>query len=273
MKAGTKRRFGFAAGVVSLIVASGNLAIFYWVDWFSFLFLGPIALCAALIAFAHGSWRIACVAGFLSICSSVLAATARRPFYSWQLVLLCGSIATACLLAWWLWAKYRKVRTIKTRRLLATWLAGIQRGLGPLLGAASLAMGLIVWLEFDLAYCSAFGGHLTEAFETFAPNGMEVALLSSSAFLTGVTAIGCGAWRLGTLATHVSVGALVALNHVLYSTQVFEIVLLTAPLALLYQPFTLAPLHPLYNPWIAAILAATLFVTWIVGGRRRHTRG
>ena len=271
MKAGTKRRLGFAAGVFSLIVASGNLAIFYWVDTFSFMFLGPIALCAALIAVVHGSWRIACVAGFLSICSSVLAATARRPFYSWQLVLLCGSIATACMLAWWLWANYRKNRTIKNRPLLAPWHAGIQRGLGPLLGAVSLTMGLIVWLEFDLAYCSVFGGHLTEEFETFAPNGRAVAFLSSSAFLTGVTAIGCGAWRLGTLATHVSVGALVALNHILYSIQVFEFFLLTAPLALLYQPFTLAPLHPLYNPWIAAILAGILSFTWIVGRRRNLT--
>ena len=271
MKAGTKRRFGFAAGVFSLLLASGNLAIFYWISGFSFLFLGPIALCAALIALAHGSWRIASVAVFLSICSSVLAGTARRPFYSWQLVLLCGAIATACLLAWWLWANYRKNRTIRNRPLLATWLAGIQRGLGPLLGAASLTMGLIAWLEFDLAYCSALSGHLTEQFEGFAPNGARAGLLASGAFLTGMTTIGCGAWRLGTLATHVSVGALVALNHVLYSTQVFELFLLTAPLALLYQPFTLAPLHPLYNPWIATILAATLFVTWIVGRRRNPT--
>ncbi len=198
---GRLQRFGLVVGAIGLILAIGNLAIFYWVSGFSFLFLGPIAGCAALVALAHGSWRIASVAGFLSICSSVLAGTARRPFYSWQLVLLCAAIAVGFLLACCLWVNYRNNRTLENRPLVAVWIARIQRGLNPLLGATSLTIGLVVWLEFDFAYCSILDGHLVEEFEGFAPYGREVCLLASSAFLMGATTIGCGAWRLGTLAS------------------------------------------------------------------------
>ncbi len=262
------QRFGLVVGVISLILAIGNLAIFYWTSGFSFLFLGPMAFCGSLVAFAHGSWRIASAAGFLSLCSSILAGTPTRQFYSWQLVLLCGAIAIAIPLGCWLWVNYRKDRTLENRPLVAAWLARIQRGLGPLLGATGLTIGLIAWLEFDLAYCSIFIGHLAEEFTSA---GRGALFLASIAFLLGVTTIGCGVWRLGSLAIYVSLGTLVAMLHALASPYDSETYLLSAPLGLLYEPLVRPPFHPLYNPWIAAILATILFVTWIVGRRQNPT--
>ena len=261
-------RFGLAVGVISLIAAIANLAFFFWKLGFSFLALGPMAFCGALVAFSHGSWRTASIAGFLSLCSSVLAGTRARTLESWQLALWCGAVAIVLLLGGWLWANYRKDRTLEKRPLLAAWLAGIQRGLGLLLGATSLTIGLIAWLEFDLASCSFFSGHLAEE---FAPIGREAVLLAPIAFLLGATTIGCGVWRLGSLATCVSLGALVALAHALYSPASLAFFMLTSPLFLFFLPFTLPPFHPLYSPWITAILAAILFVTWIVGRRREPT--
>ena len=260
--------FGVAIGVISLIAAIANLAMFYWVWGIVFLALGPMAFCGALVAFSHGSWRIASVAGFLSLCSSVLAGTRARTLESWQLALLCGAVAIVLLLGGWLWANYRKDRNLEKRPLLAAQLARIQRGLGPLLGATGLTIGLIAWLEFDLASCSFFSGHLAE---DFAPIGGEAFLLVPIAFLLGVTTIGCGVWRMGSLATYVSLGALVALVHALYSPASAAFFMLTTPLFLFFLPFTLPPFHPLYNPWIAAVLAAILFVTWIVGRRQNPT--
>lgn len=272
MRAGRMQRSGLVAGAISMTIAIGNLAIFYWVSGFSFLFLGPIAFCASLIAFVHGSWRLASVAGFLSICSSVLAATARRPFYSWQFVLLCGAIGAGFLLGYFLWANYRKNRTFEGQPLAPAWLSGFRRGLGTLLGLVSLTLGLIVWLEFDFGYCSIFDGHVAQKFRGFAPNGREVAMLASGAFLTGATSIGCGSWRLGTLATYASLCAWVALTHSLNDTQVFELFLLTAPLVLFIQPLIVSLVHPLYNPWIAGVLAAILLANWYVRRRRKPAR-
>ena len=261
--------FGFWIGVISLIAAIANLGIFYWVTGFFFLALGPMAFCWALVAFAHGSWRIASIAGFLSLCSSVLVGTRGRALQSWQLVLLCGAGAVVLLLGGWLWANYRKDRNLEKRPLLAACLAGMQRGLGLLLGATGLTMGLIVWLEFNLASCSFSDGHLAAE---FAPIGGEAIFLAPIAFLLGVTTIGWGVWRLGSFASCVSLGALVALAHALYSPADVAFFMLTFPLFLFFLPFTLPPFHPLYNPWIAAILAVILFVTWIARRRRNQTQ-
>ena len=262
-------RFGLAVGVISLIAAIANLAFFFWKLGFSFLALGPMAFCGALVAFSHGSWRTASIAGFLSLCSSVLAGTRARTLESWQLALWCGAVAIVLLLGGWLWANYRKDRNLEKRPLLAAWLARMQRGLGVLLGATGLTIGLVAWLEFDLASCSFFSGHLAEEFTSI---GGEAFFLAPIAFLLGVTTIGCGVWRLGSFATCVSLGALVALAHALYSPADAAFFMLTFPLFLFFLPVTLPPFHPLYNPWIAAIFAVILFVTWIARRRRNQTQ-
>ena len=259
MKTERTRRFGNIVGAFSLIVAIASLADFYFLSGFSFLFLGPIAFCAALVALARGSWRIASVAGFLSICGSVLAGTARRSFDSWQLVLLCGAIAVAILLGWFLWLNYRSDRNLEKRPGLAAWLAAMHRHLGMLLGGSSLAIGLIVWLQFDLASCSIYSGHLAERFSS---TRYANAFLAPAAFLTGASAIACGNWRSGLLAAYVSLGALVTVTHATGDPISRELVLLAAPLSLFYYPLSIAPLHPFYNPWISAILAAILFARW-----------
>ena len=127
----------------------------------------------------------------------------------------------------------------------------------------------MVWLEYDFAYCSNFDGHVAQRFRGFAPNGREVAMLASASFLLGVTGIGCGAWRLGTLATYVSLCSWVALTHVLNDTQVFELFVLTHPRALFILPLTFSFLHTLYNPWIAGILAAILLAAWFLRRRQK----
>lgn len=259
--------FGLAVGVLSLVLATGNLAVNYWKVGFPLFFLGPIAFCGALVAFSHGSWRLALITGFLATCGSVLAVTSAPTLAFWQLTLLCGAIAVGLLLGWWLWTHYRKHRNPQKRPNLPGWPGRMQRILGPFLGAISVAMGLGAWLELDLAYCSFFAGHVDEEFTSPATRAFFIAPI---AYLTGVTTIGCRAWRLGTLATCVSLGALTALMHALYSPADAAFFLLTFPLFLAWLPFLLPPLHPLYNPWILAILAAILFAFWQTG-RRKNT--
>lgn len=263
-------RIGFIVGAFSLILAIGNLALYYlmvfhWGSGFPLLFLGLMAFCGAWISYSHGSWRIASVVGFLAICGSILTATARLPYSSWQLVLLCGAVAAGPLLGWLLWANYRKDRNLEKRPRLSGWITRTQRHSGLLMGVTGLTLAIIVWLQFDLASCSIYSGHLAERFSS---TRYANAFLAPAAFLAGAGAIGCGNWRLGALGTYVSLGALVAVTHATGDPISRELALLAAPLSLFFYPLLTAPLHPLYNPWISAILAAILFVTW----RARNSR-
>lgn len=158
-----------------------------------------------------------------------------------------------------MWANYRKDRNLEKRPLLADRIAGIQRHTGLLLGVTSLALGIIVWLQFDLASCSFYSGHLAERFSS---TRYANAFLAPAAFLAGAGAIGCGNWRLGALGTYVSLGALVAVTHATGDPISRELALLAAPLSLFFYPLSIATLHPIYNPWISAVIAAILFVTW-----------
>lgn len=258
------QRFGLVVGTISLIAAIANLAFFYRISVFTYisLFLGPMAFCGALVAFSHGSWRIASAAGFLSICGSVLDGTRMQTLQSWQLVVFWAAIAAGIPLACWLWANYRKEKSLERRPRMAAGIAEMQCRLGILMGGSSLAIGLIVWLQFDLASCSLYSGHLAERYSS---PPYAASFLAPIAFLLGVSTIGCGFWRLGTVTIHVSLGVLVALTHALGDPISGELVLLTAPLSLFFWPLLSAPLHSLYGPWISVILAAILFASWRAG--------
>ncbi len=256
-----RRPFGLAVGVISLTMAIGNLAALYGLG-FTFLFLGPMAFCGALVALSHGSWRIGSVAGFLALCSSVLAFPGYFSLKPWQLILFFGAVVAGFLLGCLLLANYRSDRNLEKRPYLAAWLAGMQSRPGMLLVGSSLAMGLIVWLQFDLASCSLYSGHLAERFSS---TRNANAFLAPAAFLTGTSAIACGHWRSGLLAAYVSLGALVANFHATGDPINGELALLAAPLSLFFWPLLSAPLHSLYGPWISVTLAAILFASWRAG--------
>lgn len=57
MTAGKMRRSGTVAGVISLTIAIIHLPLLYWASGFGFLFLGPIAFCASVVALVRGSWK------------------------------------------------------------------------------------------------------------------------------------------------------------------------------------------------------------------------
>ena len=163
---------------------------------------------------------------------------------------------------------YRATRKLQTVSYMPAWLLRAQGKLGTITGTISLGIGLLAWLEMDFAYCLAYNIHLSEE---FVPIGSWAFFLAPLAFLGGLTTIGCGAWRLGTISIYVSLGALVAVSHTLYSPANIAFFMLTFPLFFFFLPFLISPLHPLYNPWIAAVLAAFLFITWVVGKRRNPT--
>lgn len=161
----------------------------------------------------------------------------------------------------------RATRNLQSSSHLLAWLLRARGQLGAIAGTISLGIGLLAWLDMEFAHCTAHNIHLSE---DSVPGGKQAGLLAPSGFLVGLTAIGCGAWRLGTIATYISLGALVAVTHTLGSPSGAAFVGLTSPLFFFFLPFILPPLHWLYNPWIAAFLGTVLSVTWIADRHRGH---
>lgn len=224
-----------------------------------------MAFCGALAAFAHGSWRIAVMTAVLALCGSVLAVTRTATLQHWQIALYIAAAITFFLPGGLLWMNYRATGKSRAISDLPAWLLTAQEKLGPIAGTIGVGIGLLAWLEMDFAYCMAHNIHLSEE---SVPGGRHPVVLAPLGFLVGLTAIGCGAWRLGTIATYISLGALVALVHTLGSPGGAAFVGLTYPLVFFFLPFILPPFHWLYNPGLAAFLAAVLSVSWLVS---RHS--
>ncbi len=210
------------------------------------------------MALAHRSFRLAGLSLYLCLCIGIMAVVRRSLPPDGRIAFVLVTVGTAVGIGAGMFRAYRRTRKMDSYGKEPAWLPDVRNKIGLVAGGISLAAGAFCW-----------GGLLLDFPDKEAHDGVahSVLILPSlflipASLMGGITALACGVWRTGALATFVSLAALSTFFEIIGRFGIMGFVGITWPILPLYFPFILWPVRLLYQPWVAAILAAFLLVTF-----------
>ena len=227
-------RLALAAGVTGVLLGT-LVALLWWAPLTQSVVLLPAVLLCALVAFAHGAWRLAATGLCLGL--SVLAAVvaeAGSAILAWQGVLPFVPLAVSLGLATWLGIDYARKKGSAAVHRLPAWLEASRSKLGMGVGALSLAtaLGSLASAWPMLVPLWPLAGPQTVAhFHSVSTIAASSFLLGPLALLGALTAWACAAWRLAMLTAFLSLPSLVLLGGGLFAgSAVYHLLQLAWPL-------------------------------------------